>query len=823
MSSAHSPRWWLAWLALLPFPAQADPLDEARQALAESIPLVAAVKAERVLAMPDLTPELKDAASLLLARAYFDMGQPEEALTRVRPLAAANYSGAALLQAHLLAAQGKWKEAQAAYHPLSVAPGAPVEAWIGEAEALHALGRDEAALTLYQSASRTLGAPTALQLRIAALHVEMLHPNKAEALLAGIEATQPEERKWKDYIEGRRLLLRDQFAPARTIFEEVLRNRENLPESLLVAATFGLTDAMIALRGSEEADKVLETFIWRHPASPYLDRAFRRLDQVYAQEDDPPEAEYQRWAGKAHARRAALAHFYLAKLQFRQHKTDRAQESLNAFIRTFPDDPLIGEAYLMFADVLSQRNRMADAALALDGAMRHAADAETRAEIELRSGLIQYQQGEYLLAATQFETAARRSEKVRLSATFDAALTSLAQRNFDRFSEQFAAFVKLPAAAPLRAELWLEEGLARARSGHEHARTTLTAFLQDHADDPRAAEAHLALAELTFFSPEKRARPARTREKAEKYLVAANASAPTPVVAAQADYLAIWIADAQEPREDEKVIALAKAYLAKHAGSEWTPAVRMKLGQIYYNREDYANAESYFTQLAQQAPDSPFAEPALFAAGQSAAKLINTGAIDRALASFEAVVKRDGQYKLYARQEQANIQSRLGREDEALALYDLILTATPAPDPQLRQATLCAKGDGLLTLGRRESSNERLTAAVAVYDELAAQPDVSPVWRNQALFKKGKALDQLKRPDEAALAWYEVLKRSAPSDREYFWLYKAGFEAARLFEQQERWKSTAGIYEKLAAFEGPRSAEARDRLKKLRLDHYLWE
>jgi tetratricopeptide (TPR) repeat protein len=202
---------------------------------------------------------------------------------------------------------------------------------------------------------------------------------------------------------------------------------------------------------------------------------------------------------------------------------------------------------------------------------------------------------------------------------------------------------------------------------------------------------------------------------------------------------------------------------------------------------------------------------------------MNTGAIDRALASFEAVVKREGPLKLYARQEQANIQSRLSREDEALALYELILTATPPPDPQLRQATLCAKGDCLLTLGRREDSKERIAAAIGVYDELTAQPGVTPVWRNQALFKRGKALDQLGRTGEAVLSYYDVLNRSAAGDREYFWLYKAGFEAARLFEQQEQWKSAAGIYEKVAAFEGPRSAEARARLKQLRLEHYLWE
>ncbi len=325
----------LAALALLPALALADPLDEVRQALAESIPLVAAVKAERVLAAPELTAEQKDDATFLLARAQFEMGQAEEALTRMRPLIAVGYPGAALLQAHLLASQGKWKEAQAAYHPLSAAPGAPAEAWIGEAEALHALGRDEAALALFQSASRALGAPAALQLRVAALQVETGHLSKAETLLANLRVTTPEERKWKEYVEGRLLLLRDQAAPALTIFEEVLKNRENLPESLLVAATFGATDARIALYGSARKPTACSRrSSGATPPRHYLDQVFRRLDQVYGQEDDAPEAEYQRWASKSQVHRATLARFYLAKLQYRQRKIDRATESFEAFIRS---------------------------------------------------------------------------------------------------------------------------------------------------------------------------------------------------------------------------------------------------------------------------------------------------------------------------------------------------------------------------------------------------------------------------------------------------------------------------------------------------------
>ena len=808
---------------IFPALAFADTLDEARAALRESIPQVAAAKAELVLAEPRLSDDRKSAATLLQAEALYEMRQYEEALTQLRPLLTKGDTSAALLQAHIFAAQGRWKEAQAAYHPLGVGPDAPIEAWIGEAEALYALDRPADALTLFQAASRKAGAPPLLELRIAALQIEMGNTPKAQATLTNVKPNTPEEQKWKEYVEARLLLARDQAAPALTLFEEVVRGRENLPESLYVAATFGATDARVLLYGTEEADRVLETFIWRHSASSYLDRGFHRLDQIYAQEENAPESEYNRWAGKNQPRRSALAKFYVAKLQARQNKIERAIDSLDLFIRGNPEHPLIGEAYLLYADLLSRQGNFEEAARALDGAMRHAEDAETRAEIELRSGLIHYQQNEFLLAATQFDAAARRSETVRPVATFDTALAWLAQRNFEQFRAPFEAFEKLQPASPLRPELALEEGLTLARSDDPRARPTLEAFLKQYPQSPRAAEARLALAELSLFSSETQAGTPHAREVAAKYIRTVATAAPAPEVAAQADFLAIWLADTQEPRDDEKVIALARAFLIKHAGTSWVPQAEMKLGQLYFNREDYANAETYFTRLAQEAPDSPLAESALFLAGQSAAKLMNKGAIDRALACFDAVVKRDGQLKLYARQEQANIQGRLSREDEALALYDLILTATPPPDAQLRQASLCGKGDCLLTLGRRESSKERTTAAIAAYDELAAQPEVTPVWRNQALFKRGKALEQLGRTDEAVLSYYDVINRSTAGDREYFWLYKAAFEAARLFEQQEQWKSAAGIYEKVAAFEGPRSAEARTHLKQLRLEHYLWE
>ena len=157
-----------------------------------------------------------------------------------------------------------------------------------------------------------------------------------------------------------------------------------------------------------------------------------------------------------------------------------------------------------------------------------------------------------------------------------------------------------------------------------------------------------------------------------------------------------------------------------------------------------------------------------------------------------------------------------------MVLYDAILTATPAPDAELRSAALCGKGDNLLILGRQDA--KQFEAAIAAFDQLAALPGVAPVWRNQALFKKGRGLQNLGRSDEALAAWYDVLDKTAPEGRDFFWYYKAGFDAADLFRRQEQWKSAVGIYEKIAKIPGPRAAEARERAAQLKLEKFLpWD
>ena len=287
----------------------------------------------------------------------------------------------------------------------------------------------------------------------------------------------------------------------------------------------------------------------------------------------------------------------------------------------------------------------------------------------------------------------------------------------------------------------------------------------------------------------------------------------------QSEYLAIFLEDAKQPRDDEKVIALARAFATAHPQSPQLADVRMKLGQVYFHREDFLNAQEQFETVSRS--ENAFVESALFLAGQCAMKLINSEALNRALELFGKVAERKGALEAHARLQQAIIKNKLGAEDDAVKIYDSLLGAPKPPEPDVRYAALIGKGDNLLVLGKKDP--KQTEAALTSYDQLLALPDAGPAWRNQAAYKKGKALQQLDRNDAALALFYDILDRNATGPRETFWYAKAGFDAAGILEARLQWKNAIGVYEKMSKLPGPHTEQAKQRVKTLRLEHFLWD
>jgi hypothetical protein len=121
------------------------------------------------------------------------------------------------------------------------------------------------------------------------------------------------------------------------------------------------------------------------------------------------------------------------------------------------------------------------------------------------------------------------------------------------------------------------------------------------------------------------------------------------------------------------------------------------------------------------------------------------------------------------------------------------------------------------------SDPQNYQRAIEVYDRLAADREAPSHWHNQALFKKGLCLEKKSDRAAALASFYAIIDEGTRSDRprEFFWFYKAGFNAGQLLEADAKWESAAAVYEKLAAAGGSRSGEARERLDRLRLEHFL--
>jgi hypothetical protein len=167
------------------------------------------------------------------------------------------------------------------------------------------------------------------------------------------------------------------------------------------------------------------------------------------------------------------------------------------------------------------------------------------------------------------------------------------------------------------------------------------------------------------------------------------------------------------------------------------------------------------------------------------------------------------------------VERKLSKSQDALTLYDEVLKGD-AKAGEKREA-LCGKADVLYEIAGNDRA--KYNTALDVYQELASEPDVPPHWRNQALFKAGMCLEKMDDRPHALDTFYRVIENEGRPDkpREFFWFYKAGFNAARLLEEQAQWAPAASVYQKLALAGGERSDEAKARLGQLRLEHFLWE
>jgi outer membrane protein assembly factor BamD (BamD/ComL family) len=812
----------LAMAPLLVWPAKsalgeiAD-WDAAVRPLDDGLPQVAVMRLRKILAR-SLSPADHKVVLAKLGEALLAAEEADEALKVLEDPALQDLPATWLWRAQALAARQRWTEALPLYAQVAAQNPSPFRntALFGQAEALRALQRfDEARQTF----ALLLGDPLwndRAQLRSIELFLDKRDNAGARRILDKTRPAALADKKEKRYLQGRLEAQLNHHERAIELYQTILRRPEGTTRAVLIATLCATAESHLQLQTPEIGDDALEDFIEHHPTDPELPVIFEKLDQLYRAERQVSSQELNRWANDPAQPRRALAQWYFARTELRAGRRDAASRAYAKLREQRAALPAVAPGLFEYAQFEMEERHFGEALAILQEALALNPAAPWAERISLLAARAEYLARHFDKAAQSFEQVANTSTRLRRDALFNASLAWLQQNDKDRFLADTKELASGGATDDAQADLLLEQGLTEAAQGNNQAAQTLADFLRQFPMHPRAAEASVALAELAFHGV-----PPRLDE-AKKNLERARQSKPSAAAAEHADYLSIWIEDATPDSDAAKVISAADSFLRKYPASAFVPDVRMKLAETYYRRQDFPNAQTQFELLARENAKGPFTERALFFAAKSAAQSMAAQSLDRALMLLDEVVKKSGELKWAARNEQAAIERKLGKNQDAATLYDEVVQGNAKPEE--KREALCGKGDILYEVG--ESDRENYRRAIAIYDQLAGQKDAPVHWRNQALFKKGICLEKLGDRENALAAFYQIIEEENRPDRpqrEFFWYYKAGFNAARLLEDDSKWQPAAVVYQKLASAGGMRSDEAKSRLSRLRLEHFLWD
>jgi len=786
-------------------------LTEASRPLSEGVPEVAVTRLQNLLKQ-NLSEQDWRAVAEKLLEAMVAANQTADALKLADDPRLRQSTSAAFWHAQLLATMHREAEALALYRQISADARLELhnDAVFGEAEMLRALGKTDEALQNLNLLFRDPKWSVRAQLRAAELYLDKNDPGNARRLLEKTQAATIAEKKERHFLRGRLELALHRPDRAIGTFDSILKQPNGATHETLAAVLFALADTHMQLGTPETGDDALENFIEHHPYDVDLARIFAKLDQLYRAERKPSRTELDRWARDPAQPRRAFAQWYLARFDLRVGRRDRAADSFTALRRSHPQNPALAPAFLDFARFEMEERRFDEALAILEDARSLGPEPAVLDRLNLLAAEINYRTRRFDAATAEFEQVATTNSELAPVAMFNAALGALQTGNEPRFIANVEQLKTSDAKS--KADLGLEAGLTEAAKGDPRAADSLRSFLREFPHSERTAEAWVGLAELAFH-----ATPPRI-EEARKDLTRAADSKPNPIAQERGDYLAIWLEDST-PGADTKAIDLAKKFIQQHSNSALLTSVRMKLGEMYFRQEDFANAETQFELLTEADPKGPLAERALFFAGEAAMGSITPQSLDRAIVLFDRVVQLNGEFKWAARNEEAVIERKLGKPQDALALYDEVLNGSSKP-AEKREA-ICGKGDIFFELAATDPQNYQ--RAIEAYDRLVADRDAPAHWRNQALFKKGLCLEKKSDRAGALASFYTILEEGTLSERprEFFWFYKAGFNAGQLLESDSKWEAAASIYQKLASAGGTRSNEARERLDRLRLEHFL--
>jgi len=333
------------------------------------VPEVAIIRL-RALLIPNMSVDQRRVVTEKMVEALVRANRPADALNYLKEGQMQQTASGKFWSAQVFAALGRWNEALPLYEAATQDPTFPQrdDAIFGTADALRALNRADEATQKLSQLLQNKNWQVRAGLRLASLYLDKGDTQAADRTLEQISSENSAERKLHRFLRGRLEMAQHHPDRALVYLEPLTKKPREVSHPLIVATLFAIADAHRELKTPETGDDFLEDFIDHHPNDPALPELFAKLDELYRAEKKPVRAELERWTRETDQLRRGLAQWYLARIEIRNGRLERARQLLTALRLSHANMPELAGGLVEFADLEMEDGHLPEAIAIAEGA-----------------------------------------------------------------------------------------------------------------------------------------------------------------------------------------------------------------------------------------------------------------------------------------------------------------------------------------------------------------------------------------------------------------------------------------------------------------------
>lgn len=511
---------------------------------------------------------------------------------------------------------------------------------------------------------------------------------------------------------------------------------------------------------------------------------------------------------------AATVQLELAESLFERSMFDKAAEEFQHYLEAFSSAEGQARALMGKGWSLWGLGRYAESASAFDKAYSLLAEPREKMQALVKAADALFANKQYTLANEKYRQAVSEfpGGALALQARFQAAECLARLGEADKAEQEFREIVLVDLKNPLAEQAGLRVAVLKEEQGKwEQAVDIYTQVIRLFRRGALRPQAYHGRGMIRYRLGQFKEALGDFEEVVTRF--------PASSVAEQDFYMRGWCLYLLG--ENQKALEVCQQFIEKYPASPWAQDVLFWLGEYQYNHGNYAEAEKQFTELADRFPQGSLADSALFWAARSAS------ARKEYLRAIDLLNRLSRDYpestKLAeARFAQGDALSELGQFGGAILAFEEIINKFPSS--YLVNLAWGRKGDCQFTLGNEdpERYQEALVSYRVVLDSATAGKDLK--W--QAEFKIGRCQEKMGQMEDALTHYMNVgydylLSRQKGYQGGDLWFTRAAFNAAQIKESQQKWREAVNIYRRVADSGVAAAAEAQERIRKIRLEHWV--